>query len=118
MKLSEIKDEKALEVLADILDPISTICADKAVSDAFKNDTKIGAIRILLKAHKTEVIEIMAALDGVSVEKYHCNLLTLPAKIIEILNDPEIVSLFSYAEQTVDSNTSGSASETIKGKNK
>ena len=29
MKLSEIKNEKAIEVLADLIDPVTELCKDK-----------------------------------------------------------------------------------------
>lgn len=56
-------------------------------------------------------MQIMATMDGVPVEEYKCNVFTLPVKILELLNDPDIVQLFTYQGQTGDANSSGSASE-------
>ena len=58
-------------------------------------------------------MKIMATMDGVPVEEYKCNVFTLPVKILELLNDPDIVQLFTYQGQTGDAKSSGSASENI-----
>ena len=57
----------------------------------------------------------MATMDGVPVEEYKCNVFTLPVKILELLNDSELIRLFTYQGQTGDANSSGSASENIEG---
>ena len=96
MKLSEYKGEEALEVLADLLEPSLDIFTDKKLLALIKEkDSKAKAITYALKEHKRSVLEIMAALEGVPVEKYECNVLSLPAKILEILNDKELMDFFS-----------------------
>ena len=57
------------------------------------------------------VMQIMATMDGVPVEEYKCNVFTLPVKILQLLNDPALVQLFTYQGQTGDATSSGSASE-------
>ncbi len=98
MKLTEIKNEDALDVLANIIDPLCEIAADENVKKANKEGGKIAAVKYVLKNHKSAVMAVLAALDGVPVEEYSCNVLTLPAKILEILNDPEIMAVFDFAE--------------------
>lgn len=100
MKLSDYKNEQALDLLADIIEPSSKIFADKAVKGAFETGDKINGIKVAIKNHKHEIIEILAALDGVSVEKYECNVLTLPAKVLEILNDTALTSFFNSQRLT------------------
>ena len=51
--------------------------------------------------------------NGVPVDEYKCNVFTLPAKILELLNDPALIQLFTYRGQTGDAISSGSASENI-----
>ena len=100
MKLSEIKGERALDVLADIIDPVAKICADESIKKAVNsNIPKLAIVRMLLKTHKKEVIEIMAYLDGEEPDKYEINLLTLPVKLLEIMNDPDMASLFTLQGQ-------------------
>ena len=100
MKLSEIKGEGALDVLADIIDPVAKICADTEIQKAVKaNLPRLAIVKKLLKTHKREIIDIMAYLDGEDPEKYEVNLLTLPVKLLEILNDPDIAILFTSQSQ-------------------
>lgn len=111
MKLSEIKGDAALDVLAELIDPIAEIFGDKSIRDKLRGN-KFALIKALLKEHKKSIIAIMAALDRVPVEEYDVNLLTLPVKLLEMLNDPEIASLFTFAEPRTGANVSGSASAT------
>ncbi len=100
MKLSEIKGERALDVLADLMEPISIICADAEIRAAAESGKpKLLICKMLLKAHKKQVIEILAILDGENPASYEINLLTLPAKLLEILNDPDVESLFTSQGQ-------------------
>lgn len=87
MKLSEIKNEDAIELWANLVDPISVIVLDE---DVKKETTRLKQIGVALKKHKKEVITILALLDGVPVDEYECNAVTLPKTIIEVLNDEEI----------------------------
>ena len=94
MKLSELKDEKALDVLADLIEPTTAILSDKDIKTAYEEQGKLKAVKLAIKHHKKEVIEILAILDDTPIEKYHVNLLTLPVKILEILNDEQLMQLF------------------------
>ena len=87
MKLSDYKNEDAVEVIADIIEPLSVIFTDEEIKNE-KNRMK--AIAKALKKYKKEVIQILARIDGVSVDKYECNALTLPIKVLEVMNDKEV----------------------------
>lgn len=94
-KLSEIKGEEALDVLADIIEPAAEIFSDENVKNAVKNEkSKVKAVKIILKDHKKAILALMAALEETPVEEYKPTLLALPALIIGVLNDPELQSLF------------------------
>ena len=114
MKLSEYQGEAALDLLADLIEPAGEIMSDKEIGEVFKKN-RFKAIGLAIKNHKKAVMQIMAVLDGVPVEEYKCNVFSLPVKILEILNDPEMIQLFQYQGQTGDANSSGSASENIEG---
>lgn len=113
MKLSEIQGERALDVFADILEPGAVILGDENVKELFRAGKRLPAISHAIRSHKKEVIEIVAALDGVKPEEVKVNLLTLPIKLLELLNDPEVISLFSYPSQTESpsGDTSGNITE-------
>ena len=110
MKLSEYQGEAALDLLADLIEPAGEIMSDKEIGEVFKKN-RFKAIGLAIKNHKKAVIQIMATMDGVPVDEYKCNVFSLPVKILEILNDPEMIQLFQYQGQTGDANSSGSASE-------
>lgn len=119
MKLSEYKGEKALDILADIIEPAATIMADKEVANFAKSGKPvIKLIKPLIKNHKREVIEIMAILEGEDPEEYaeKVNLFTLPAKLLELLNDQDLKSLFTSQGQKTEETSSGSAMESIEAK--
>ena len=114
MKLSEYQGEAALDILADLIEPAGEIMSDKEIGDVFKKN-RFKAIGLAIKNHKKAVIQIMATMDGVPVDEYKCNVFTLPVKILELLNDSELIRLFTYQGQTGDANSSGSASENTEG---
>ena len=114
MKLSEYQGEAALDILADLIEPVGEIMSDKEIGEVFKKN-RFKGIGLAIKKHKKAVMKIMATMDGIPVEEYKCNVLTLPVKILELLNDPDLVQLFTYQGQTGDAKSSGSASENIEG---
>lgn len=94
-KLSEIKGEEALDVLAEIIEPAAEIFTDENVKNALKvENNKAKAAKIILKDHNKAVLTLMAALEGVPIEKYQPTLFALPSLILGVLNDPELNSLF------------------------
>ena len=112
-KLSEYKDEEALDLLADILSPTVEIMQDEAVQKFFnkgdENMTVADVVTLVIKTHKKAVMQIMAALEGVPSEEYHCNIFTLPAQLMQVVNDPDLRAFFALQGQTDSASTSGSA---------
>lgn len=99
MKLSEIKGEQALEVLADLMEPVAEICSDEEITNLLNEDVQVLKIaQKMLKNHKKAVITILAVLDGKDPENYEVNILTLPVKLFEVLNDKRLQQLFKSAE--------------------
>ena len=96
MKLSEIKGEKAIEVFADLLDPVGKILTDEDIRTLVKDDApKIEIVQKMLKKHAKEVIKMMAIIDDVPEEEYEVNFVSLPAKLIELFNDEAVTQLFT-----------------------
>ena len=95
-KLSEVKGEEALDVLADILEPIVTIINDEEVKAGFETNVA-KCVSVALKKYKKEILEIFASINGKSVEETceEIDILSLPSYIVEILNEPEIQRLFT-----------------------
>ena len=110
MKLSENQGEAELDILADMIEHAGEIKSDKEIGEVFK-ENRFKAIGLAIKNHKKAVMQIMATMDGAPVDEYKCNVFTLPVKILELLNDPDLIQLFTYQGQTGDAKSSGSASE-------
>lgn len=101
MKLSEIKGAKALETLADLIDPLAKIANDEEFRNAWSaKKPALEIAKIALKRFPEEIMTILALLDGADPDKYECSLLSLPAKLFEVINDPEIQTLFFSLGQT------------------
>ena len=110
MKLSEFKDDAALDLIADIIEPATEILADPAIKEAFSR-SKMAAIKVAIKSHKNAIREIVARRDGKNAEEYHFTALSLPVKLLSLLNDPDLQQLFTSSGQKEDVTACSSASE-------
>lgn len=117
MKFSEIKNEQAIEVLADMFEPIVEIASDAEIVSAARNNDKVSTIKLILKNHSRAIFELMAASEGISPDEYECNILTLPTKLLELLNRPELQFLFLSQGQEMETSF-GSATENTEAKEK
>ena len=105
-KLSEYKDEEALDLLADILEPVALIMSDNTVKEAFDAGNRLKMISAIIKTHKAEIMQILAAMEGVPESEYHCDILTLPARVLEVLNDDAFMQVFTSRVKEMTSVTS------------
>lgn len=129
MKLSAVKGERTIEVIAEIIDPIANIAEDEKASAMFKREklpkgmdaksflTKRirKSLPTLLRNHKSDIIAILSSIEGTSPEEYSSvlSLAKLIKDIIELLTDEAFAQLFISAQNE---NSSGSAQESIKGR--
>lgn len=129
MKLSDIKGERTLEVIADIISPIANIASDDKASELFVRkklpDGKTvkefmleriaTSLPILLKEHKVDIIKILSTIEGTSVEKYseELNLAKLLKDVTELLTDEAFLAFFT---STQSQKTSGSVLENTEGR--
>ena len=109
LKLSELKGEAALDVLADIIEPAADIMADKEIAELYRAGNAPKAISKAIKDHKRAIITILAVLDGEDPETYEPPIMMLPIKLLEILNDPGVQQVFSSQGQNEEKESSGSA---------
>ena len=114
-KLSDIKGEEALDVLAELIEPAAEIFADPKIERTIKKkgSKKLDVAKIIIKNHKKSILHIMAVIDGEDPKKYSPSLIDIPMKIIEILNDPVFSDFFVSQGQEQESAYSGSATESI-----
>lgn len=98
MKLSDFKGEEAIDVLAEITEPLANILCDKEIKElAEKKAIPAKYVKPALKNHKEDVIYILAVLNRKTVEdfKEELNLLNLPIMLIELINDEQVQNLFA-----------------------
>lgn len=110
MKLSDIKGERTLDVIAEIIDPAGAIAESKEGKALFQKqicpkgvtpaEFVVKRLRknapVLIKSHKKEIIAILSTIAGVSPEEYVAAM-TLPSlinDIIELLTDDVFTELF------------------------
>lgn len=126
MKLSEVTGDRVLDVIADVIDPIANIAQDKDVAAMFKREAvpegmearEFFAARMrksvpaLLKGHKSDIIAILAAIEGVAPEQYAAslNLAKLFTDVMELLTDDAFVNFLSSPETGKGASALGSAS--------
>ena len=119
MRLSDYRGEKALDVLAAMLEPATEILADSEVANGVKRgDIPVKIVKVAIQRHKRAVIELLAALNDMPPDEYaeQVSLLTLPKQLLELMNDKDVQSLFTSQGQMTGKQSSGSATE-ITGEN-
>lgn len=100
MKITDFKNEEALDLLMCMIEPAAKILTDESVKEAIKNKkSKMGIAKVAIENHKSEVIEILALTDGVPVEEYSCNPITIIKKLLELFNDKELMDFLSLQSQ-------------------
>lgn len=115
-KLGDIKGARAFDVIADCIGPISNLAKDKEVAALMKTGDKPEGMSSgeymlqslsehlpqVLKAHKKDIIAIMAAIEGVSPQKYaqDLTLSKLMSDFYSLMTDEDLLSLFTSAPGT------------------
>lgn len=122
MKLSDVRGDRVFDVIADIIDPISNIAADKEAMELFKKKTVPEGMEakaflmerlkkslpLLLKDHKKDLIAILSIIEGCTAEEYaeKLTLSTLFRDVADLLNDKAFMELFISAQTEVTSSES------------
>lgn len=126
MKLSDIKGDRVLDVIADIIDPIANMAQDKDVAAMFERkavpegmeareffaERMRKGMPVLLKGHKADIIAIMAAIGGVTPEQYAASL-DLPklfTDVMELVTDNAFLDFLSSPETKKGADAPGAAS--------
>lgn len=126
MKLSDIKGDRVLDVIADIIDPIANMVQDKDVAAMFEREAVPDGMEardffakrmrkglpVLLKSHKADIITIMAAIEGVTPDQYAASLdfPKLFTDVMELVTDDAFLNFLSSSETGKDAGAPGSAS--------
>lgn len=111
MRLSDIKDDRVFDVIADIVEPVYNIATDEKAAALFKRggmpegsdpkayvlDRMRKALPALLKGHKEDLLAIFAAIEGVGVEEYRkdFDLSKLLKGLYEMVTDEDLLAFLS-----------------------
>lgn len=111
MKLSEIKCDRAVEVIADLIVPISNIAIDfpnYRITPDYRNDGESDrdlSIRLfqekvpeLLKTHKSDVLTILCTINDKKPEDL--SVVDIIKGMIDLSKDPDFMSLFLSVVKT------------------
>lgn len=128
MKLSDVKGERTLDVIADIIEPIANIAEDSVATEIFSRKrlpegmtAKQFMLRrikksvpALIRNHKNDIVTILCTIEGSTFDDYTStlDLAKLSRDFVDLLTDEEFMSLFTSA-QADNETSSGSVSENI-----
>ena len=110
MKLSEIKGERVLDVIAELVVPVANIAMDEQAAKLFKREAlpegktakeffaerfKLG-VPPLIKNHKADLVSILATLKGETAEEYleNMTLISLTKDFTDLITDDAFLELF------------------------
>lgn len=99
MRLSEIKGTDAIDVIADIIDPVTVILADKEIQEAIETKKPYLLIaKTILKNQKEAILEVLAVLHKEDPKEFKPSLIELPIMLVQlvqdVMNNKELVDLF------------------------
>ena len=127
MRLSDVKGDRVLDVIADVITPIANIAEDENASALFRKEklpdgmTPKGfmlqrmkkSLPSLLKGHKDDIIAILSSIEGVTPDEYAggLDLLKLTKDFVDLVTD-EAFNAFFISTQ----GSSGDTSENTEGR--
>ena len=111
-RLSDYKGEEALELWADLLEPMTEIIGDPEIQKTIKSGkAKVLIARDILKLHSKEATDIMLRIDPEPIDGVGV-ITRLLGIISDFMQSDELRSFFGSAAQAkTESESSGSATE-------
>ena len=109
-KLSEYKDEEAIVVLGNLLEPMGDIMTDADVVEMFKDEksTVMQVAQKIISGHAKAVMQILTILNE---GEYHCTIPSLIKDLVAVLGDQDLWDFFKSQGQMMASTSSTSALE-------
>lgn len=123
--LTDFKGEAALDLIANLIEPVSVIAADDKVkgllAGEMDSEKVLQLTTYLLKFHKKEIMSILAATEGKKVKDCDFTIMSLFKDINTLVHmiteDEELVEVrdfFSGLAQKDSKNSSGNVTEITK----
>ena len=112
-KLSEYKDGEALDIIADILEPIVAMTKNEKFMKIVDNKeaSRLEKVQVALRECKPEIKWMLAVLNRVPVEEYHCSIASLMADAATLFSDEDFMGFFESQSRKTSNTTFGSATE-------
>lgn len=97
--LSDYKNEEAIELWADLLEPLTEILTDESFKKMVRRgESKMKMASFILKNYNKEATEILLRIDNTPLDGLNF-MLRLLSVLSDIGRSDEIKSFFGYAEQ-------------------
>lgn len=110
-KLSDYQGDAAIELWADLIEPIAKIIADDSIAKTYRTKPRIEVAKEILKLHKDEATEILTRIDPTPLTGLNI-VVRLLELLLEIENAEELKGFFVSAGQAMTgSEFSGSVME-------
>lgn len=118
-KLSDYQGEEAIELWADLLDPLTEILTDEKVRAVVQSgQSRLAIAKEILKEHQKEAAQIMLRVDPEPINGLNI-ILRLVALLSDIGQNDEVKGFFGYAVQAqTDTESSGLPTESTEGAEK
>ena len=106
-KLSDYKNDEAIELWADLLEPMNTILSNEEVRAVIQSgQSKLVIAKSILKTCNKEAEQILLTIDPTPIDGMNL-VLRLVALLADIGQNEEIKGFFGYAEQEQTEKESG-----------
>ena len=111
-RLSDYKGDEAIELWADLLEPLTIILGDPEIKKVMESGKPIMLMaKEILSLHKVEVVDILARIDDTPVDGLNL-IVRLMNLLAEIGENESTKSFFGFAAQAkTDSESGGSLTE-------
>lgn len=98
-KLSDYKGEEAIELWADLLEPIAELISSKEIADTIKSGaSKITIAKTILKNNPDKAVSILERIDDTPVDGMNV-IVRLIELLAEMGSNDTVKSFFGYAGQ-------------------
>ena len=98
-KLSDYTGDKAIELWADLLEPLNNVLADPKIAEVVRSGkSKMMIAKEILKLHPAEANDVLLRIDPTPIDGLNI-ILRLVALLSDIGKNEEIKGFFGYAEQ-------------------
>ena len=108
-KLGDYKDEEAIDLWMDLLDPIGEILQDKEVAKIYKKGGKpIQIAQEIVKRHRKDATQILLRIDPTPIDGLNI-IIRLLDVIMEFERSEELKNFFGSAGTVTEGASSGNA---------